>query len=142
MDTQLIAAVGVVVVVLVGLAATAAYALGALHSERASRSAVDAVVREQVRAVVTDALSDLQVDVKADVEDALKEWLGFGREETKPGVMYSPPPPVEARAAQELTDSSLETIRQGLQDEYGISGKDLDGAMADVKRHFGVDVAG
>lgn len=122
------------------MTALAFLALGGWSSEVRARDAYLNGVGELVRKAVIEALEGLKADTLEQTEAAIVKWFGAPRVESEDGdePMLIAEVPVEQRVAQELTEASVEEIRQGLIGEYGLSGKELALAMDEVRKQYGL----
>ena len=108
----------------------AAYAIGALVSEYQARNAYVTLQTQNIAEALRATISE---SIDSAVENALQRHFGLLGEA---GRVDPPPPSAEERAITELSQQSMDQIRQGFMDEYGMVGKALDDAMEAVQLHY------
>ena len=108
----------------------ASYAIGALVSEHQARNAY---VTLQTQNIIDSLRATIAESIDSAVESSLQRHFGLLGEA---GRVEPPPPSAEERAVAELSQQSMDQIRQGFMDEYGMVGKALDDAMEAVQLHY------
>ena len=107
-------------------------------AERKNSGRTERLLTELVRHVMREEAREVFLEHAAEMQESARLINRLFSEETnfvKPGVVQGPPPP-EVAALEAYESDSLAMIRQGLVDELGLSGPELDGAMQEVKRTF------